>query len=82
MLENLKLWEELLWDAEGRDGVKPDEGKKHGVCVCLLVRFGVGLGVGVGSMGQRATWAFERKGNKNSVLFSTNRCRGEKGKEK
>lgn len=27
-------------------------------------------------VGQTATRAFKRKGNKNSVLFSTNRCRG------
>lgn len=56
--------------------------ERNMVCVRLLVGSGVRLGVGVGSMGQTATWAFERKGNKNSVLFSTNRCRGEKGKEK
>lgn len=33
-------------------------------------------------VGQTATRAFKRKGNKNSVLFSTNRCRGGRGKEK
>lgn len=59
-------------------GVKSDEGKKYVVCVCAPV----GLGVGWGCVGQTTTWAFERKGNKNSVLFSTNRCRGVKGKEK
>lgn len=56
--------------------------ERNMVYVRVLVGFRVELRVGVGGVGETATWAFERKGNKNSVLFSTNRCRGEKGKEK
>lgn len=60
MLENLKLWEELLWDAEGRNEVKPDEGKKHGVCVCACGVWGGAEGGG-GRCGRDSDLGFREK---------------------
>lgn len=61
MLENLKLWQELLWDAEGRDGVKPDEGKKHGVCAPACGVRGE-AGSGGGEYGTDSNLGFREKG--------------------
>lgn len=48
--------------------------------VCLPV--GVGAGVGEGCVDRQRLGLSRERGTRTQFLFSMNRCRGEKGKEK